>query len=748
VSDATRGRIRGIASRIRALWHPRTLALLSAGALIFSFLSVLYGIVDVAGDPITLLALAAVALVAATLLSRVLRVVFAIGIALFALAIGMSLYVTSLPYDPQVAAILDSNLRLLTGQSLLQIEQAAVWGLSVAPGPVFATWYLALRRWYVGAAAVGGLTLGYFVLTGDAGVTVTLLGVIAATGLVGFGDLAGSDTVSGADAGVDQVRRTLLMELGGIVVVAQTVDVVPSGGGSPFSLGSGGGGGGGSTLEASLINADGQFDVAGDIELSPEVRFTVTSTESRYWRIGSYDRYTGDGWVRTGGVGPYGGRLRGPPGPTREVIQEYRVESSLNVMPAAWRPVEVGSDVADRTRVTEPGGLEPAETFEAGDTYRVRSAVVQASPEDLATAGTDYPEDVRERYTQLPSSTPERVAERTDRLTARAENPYETALAIEQWLENNREYSLDVDKPDGDIADAFLFEMERGYCTYYATTMVTMLRTQGIPARLVVGYTPGQQIDDNRWVARGLDSHAWLEAYFPEIGWIRFDPTPAAPRQDAEQSRLDDARLEGRDDVDTNETLGASETPTVVDTPDPTNSSATNNTTNATTNATAQTRAPFGEQNGAAGDGGDGDGFGLPEIPSREQLALGAVVMAGAVAGLRQTGLDRRLSWWVRFRRGRRAEPAEDIERAFGRLEFLLERRHRERREAETVREYLDAIGADRPARRVAAIRERARYSGTATEEMADEAFELVRELRNDGDRAAGAQNPEIPDSV
>jgi transglutaminase-like putative cysteine protease len=736
VSDATPQ------GRLRLLWQPRTLALLSAGGLVFSFLSVLYGIVDVAGDPATLVALAAAALVAATLLARVLRVGFAIVITLFVLAVGLALYVSSLPYDPQIGAMLDSNLQLLTGQSLLQIEQAAVWALSVAPGPVFATWYLALRRWYVGAAAFGGTMLGYLVLTGDAGVPVTLLGVISSIGLVGFGDLTGTDRGTGtsgeADAGVDQARRTLLMELGGIVVAAQTVTVVPSGGGGPISLGigGGGGGGGGSTLEASLVNADSQLDVGGDIELSPEVRFRVTSTEARYWRIGSYDRYTGDGWIRTGASGSYDGRQTGPPGATREVTQEYRVESSLDVMPAAWRPVAVASDVADRTLVTAAGGLEPSEPFEAGDTYRVQSAVVQASPEELASAGTDYPGELRETYTQLPSSTPERVTERTGRLTARAENPYETALAIEQWLENNREYSLEVDRPDGNVADAFLFDMERGYCTYFATTMVAMLRTQDVPARAVAGYTPGQQVDDE-WIVRGLNSHVWVEVYFPDVGWVRFDPTPATPREDAEQLRLTDARLEGRNDVDTNESAAAAETPTPVDASSATNSSTTNNTTD----ASLQTEARFADQLGSAGGGDTDDGFELPGVPSREQLALGAVVVAGAVAGLRQTGLDRRLSWWVRFRRGRRTDPVSDIERAFGRLEFLLERRHRERREGETVRAYLDAIDADGRARRVATIRERARYSGTATDPMADEAVELVQELRADDGSATDAQN-------
>ncbi|MFB6297368.1 MAG: transglutaminaseTgpA domain-containing protein [Salinirussus sp.] len=702
------------------LRRPRTLALLSTVALVFSYLSVLYWIVDVAGEPVLFAGVVGASLLAATLLARVLPVAAAVAVTAVALAVGLAVYLVSLPYDPQFGAMVESNVELLTGQSLLRIEQAAVWGLSVAPAPVFVTWYLALRRWYAGAALAGGLTLGYFVLTTDAGVTVTLLGVVGAAGTVGFGDLDAGDRSAGA---VEAVAVLLAL----MIVAPAAVSVVPTGAASPVALGGSGGDGGGAgdagTIEASLINADGQFRIAGDIELSPAVRLTVTSPERRYWRIGSYDRYTGEGWIRTGGSEPYRGSLSRPPATARTISQEFRLESELRVMPAAWRPVSVGG-VANRTRVTVPGGLEPTEPLAANASYRVRSALVDDSPEALAAAGTDYPAQLREKYTQLPSSTPDRVTKRTARLTARADNPYETARAIEQWLENNREYSLDVDRPDGNVADAFLFEMERGYCTYYATTMATMLRTQDIPARVVVGYTPGQEVNDDEYVVRGFNSHTWVEVYFPEVGWVRFDPTPAGPRQETERSRLTSARTNGTLEVDTNQSIGGvPETPAGVDTPTPRNDSAGATPTGPDATATdTATRT----------DRGGGGGVELPDLPSREQLALGGVVIAGAVAGLRRTGLDRRLSWWVRLRRGRQADPETDLERAFARVEYLLERRHRPRRDAESVRAYLDAVDADPRARRVAQLRERALYGGTATEAMADEAVELTGELRRE----------------
>jgi len=697
------------------LWSPRALALLGAAGLLTSFLRVLHDVVTVAGDPRAFLALVAAVLLAAGVLSRLVRTAVVVVAALLALAVGMAVYLVSLPNDPAVGALLASNLELLTGRSVLQIEQTRVWVLAVTPAPVFLTAYLALRRSYTWAAAVGGGTLVYFVLTSDAGQTTALLGVISAAALVGFGDL---DRYRGAGGAVQAVTVVLAL----MVIAPLAVPAVPASGADPVSLT---GGGDDRTVEASLLSADSQFEVLGDISLSPEVRFTVTSDAGTYWRVDSYDRYTGDGWVRSGEPAAYRDDIDPPSGETVRLRQEYELEAALDVMPAAWKPVEVGDSVADRTEVSREGGLSPTSTLEPGERYAVTSAVPRASPDRLADAGTDYPAEVRERYTQLPANTPDRVTERTERLTARADNPYETARVIETWLEENREYSLDVDRPDGNVADAFLFEMERGYCTYYATTMATMLRTQGIPARVAVGYTPGEQVDADTWVVRGYDSHAWVEVYFPETGWVRFDPTPADPRQEAERQRLDQARTENETDVDTSL---SEPTPTPTATPDGTDP---DNGTNASTDPAGSTVTVEGNIDLQPGQTGE-DGLELPGPPSREQAVLGAVVLAGAVAGLRRTGLSRRLSWWLRARVGGPdgEDPAAVVEHTFRRLEYRLEREHRPREAGETVRDYLDAVEADPRARRIATLRERVRYDAeAATPEMAAEATRLFDAL-------------------
>jgi len=700
----------------------RTLTLAATAGLLAAVLSVLYGIVEVDGDPSTLFVLAAVTVVAATVLARAVRVVVAVGLAVVVLSVGLAWYVISLPYDPQVVAMIDSNLELLSGQSILEIERSTVWALSVTPTPVFVTWYLSLRGWYSSAAAVGAATLGYFVLTGDAAIAQTLLGVTSTAALLGFGDL---DRRDGPFDGAEAVAVVLAV----MVIAPLAVTVTPAG--SAASTTFGGSGGDGGTVEATLLSSDARVDIAGDIELSSEVRYTVTAAESQYWRVSSFDRYTGEGWVRAGGSEPLGEReLRYPPGQVRFLEQTFQAESPISTMPAAWRPVGVSGEAANRTRVTAIGGLVPGDPLATDESYRVRSAVPVVTAEGLASAGTDDPPQLADKYTQLPASTPDRIARRTEEITAAASNRYETARTVEQWLRTNREYSLEVDKPDGNVADAFLFEMERGYCTYYATTMVVMLRSQGVPARMTVGYTPGEQVDSNQYVLRGYNSHAWVEVYFPERGWVPFDPTPAGPRVEAEQTEFDRARQNGTaplyppdvdrptPDQDTDE--GTDSTPTR---PDPAD---TGNVT--TPEAPDGGTTPVGE----VSDPGSGSGGGLPELPPREHLALGVVVLAGAVAGVRRSGVGERAYRAVWLRRLPRSDPATDVERAFDRLAYLLERRHRPRRSGETVRQYLAAVGADERAWRVALLRERARYGGEITGTEATEAIDLVGQLRRE----------------
>lgn len=162
------------------------------------------------------------------------------------------------------------------------------------------------------------------------------------------------------------------------------------------------------------------------------------------------------------------------------------------------------------------------------DSYRVTGAASTASGEALGDAGVSYPDFIAARYLQLPPTVTTRTTDLATQLSAGSSNPYETARNIETYLRANIAYDESVTAPpiDEDLVDYVLFKRPRGYCEYYASAMAVMLRTQGIPARVVVGYYPGQYDSaQGGFLYRQQNAHAWVEVFFPAYGWIRFEPT-------------------------------------------------------------------------------------------------------------------------------------------------------------------------------------------------------------------------------
>ncbi|WP_231184800.1 transglutaminaseTgpA domain-containing protein [Haladaptatus sp. DYF46] len=718
----------------------RGLAMGSTAVLIGSYLTILYDIANIAGDRGDLLLLAAGAFVGATLLARKLPVwvAFAVGTVLF--VGGMFTYYATIPGGvdviSQAGQIIADNIALLTGLSILEMRKVGAWALGVAPATVFVPWYLVCRRRYVLAAASGGIALAFFVLTGDAGSLVTLAGMLGALGIVAFGTMA---RYGGTVGQID----VLVVALVAMILLSATMSVVPGGRASPILSNTGGGSGGG----GGLVSNSARLSIQGSIELSPKVQYTVTASDSGYWKVASYDRYTGKGWIQTSGSSAYE-RQSPPPGSSYEIRQTFTVKATrADAMPAAWKPIRVLGNQRGNTRISSSGSLSPKRPLTKNQSYSVVSQVPSKIPSTLRNAGTDYPSDVRQRYTHVPESTSERLKGRTAEITNDAENPYDEAVAIEEWLETNKEYSLDVERPNGNVADSFVFDMDEGYCVYYATSMVVMLRTQGIPARFVTGYTSGQRTSEDTWVVRGLNSHAWVEVYFPDTGWVRFDPTPTDERVDAEQSIVETARTTGKTGIDaagsengTWTTTPATTTPTTT-TPTPTTSEETNDTSNGSTNGafperrngnnpgigTSGPTSTTTTTNASAGSGGV-----HIEPPSKSQVLYAGLLLLGLLLIGRRTGLAERAyrSMWVRWQP--RDEPDSDVERAFDRLEYHLSRKHRKRRPGETPREYISSlshVGVDERAKRVGSLYEKTRYAGEVTRDNADEAVSLVNDI-------------------
>jgi transglutaminase-like putative cysteine protease len=188
------------------------------------------------------------------------------------------------------------------------------------------------------------------------------------------------------------------------------------------------------------------------------------------------------------------------------------------------------------TVVTEPsagpifGGIEAAGSLETGQMYDVTAIVSSDVTEaQLASAPTDYEPEVTALYQDTTGIT-DRTREMAAAIAATAPNdPYHAAKALATFLRSDAfVYDTSVTLPQNgsqDMVDYFLHESRRGFCTYYASAMVMMARSLGIPARLTVGYGPGSGVEDGSFLVTQKDLHAWAEIYFPGYGWQIFEST-------------------------------------------------------------------------------------------------------------------------------------------------------------------------------------------------------------------------------
>lgn len=282
-------------------------------------------------------------------------------------------------------------------------------------------------------------------------------------------------------------------------------------------------------------------------ELAPSANPSVPVDAPRYyWRSTVYDKYMGAGWG-TSSAPPQSYKANTPliPGllegyrPLRLDVQLARPEGKLfwsgilyNVdipFRAGWRIPPQSSLFADQTALLQADIFAATTT---ADSYRAEVYIPAVTIDELRNASTEYPEEIRDRYLQLPGELPGRVVQLAKQIAREKPTPYDKAKAIESYLRTNYPYDLEVPAPPGDedVADYFIFELRRGYCDYYATAMVVMARANGLPSRFVSGYASGSYDAPNaRYRVRELDAHSWPEIYFPGIGWIEFEPTASQP---------------------------------------------------------------------------------------------------------------------------------------------------------------------------------------------------------------------------
>lgn len=292
----------------------------------------------------------------------------------------------------------------------------------------------------------------------------------------------------------------------------------------------------------------------GSIKTNPAVVMRVQAAEGDprqleglKWRGVALVLFDGHRWyspfraprvLKPGGdgrVGPYQDPYRDFPGSMKEVRPQatrYRVllePISTSTLFVATVPVELRGRFQFVAQ-DEMGSLSDPRPTWAKLSYEAVSDVAVPPPELLRTRPTNYSSSFAETYLQLPDLDP-RVVELARQITARYANPYDKAAALESYLRTKFGYTLELPAaPEEDPIANFLFVRRQGHCEYFASAMTVMLRTQGIPSRLVNGFLTGEYNEvSGSYIVRASHAHTWVEVYFPTVGWVTFDPTPPDP---------------------------------------------------------------------------------------------------------------------------------------------------------------------------------------------------------------------------
>ena len=332
------------------------------------------------------------------------------------------------------------------------------------------------------------------------------------------------------------------------------------------------------------------LNLGGAISLGDDVVFTVDappSPQRYYWRSRVFERYADGQWSPSADL-----RITDRSAPVEvamnsEVIGGRRQSvrqritvgaSSTRIYYAAPQPQLIdGAGRIDLIYTDKPANtsmnvsvIRPLKLLRRGETYTVNSLISTATATELRRTSADYPEWVSGPNLYVGIRNP-RVLNLALQIVneAGAAHPYDRAKAIEGWLRENIAYneSISAPPPEVDTVEWVLFDAREGYCTYYATSMIVMLRHLGIPARLAAGFSQGTYDSDvGQYVVREREAHTWVEVYFPAYGWIEFEPTAAeAPIQ----REGDDLAQEQEDPLRPEPTASPSPSPTPTSTPTP-----------------------------------------------------------------------------------------------------------------------------------------------------------------------------------
>ena len=271
--------------------------------------------------------------------------------------------------------------------------------------------------------------------------------------------------------------------------------------------------------------------------------FWVAAERPAYWRMVVLDRFDGRLWTasETGDAGkvPIGEahvRFTEHNAPReRTLLQNVEIgQLATPWLPAAADPfsIALGDDQSARHDL-RTGVIElDAETTE-GMTYEIGSEQPWPSTRALNQLIPNNPLG-DPRYTALPPDLPPRIQEIAFDVTSGATTPLDEMLALQTYL---RSFTYDDRAEAGHGVDDmlhFLEDSRRGYCEQFAGTMAVLARTLGYPARVAIGFLPGERQEDGRFRVTTSQVHAWPEVHFGDYGWLPFEPTPGRSNPSAQ----------------------------------------------------------------------------------------------------------------------------------------------------------------------------------------------------------------------
>src|SRR5450755_615626 len=279
----------------------------------------------------------------------------------------------------------------------------------------------------------------------------------------------------------------------------------------------------GSPIRATSDPGAARLDLRLRGALSDDAVFAVPVSAPSYWQGAVFDTFDGTNWTASGASSP-----ATPPEPTRTDTVHVLSAPALDVVFAPGRvvaydgPGRVTVDTDGTSRLT---GADAAPPW----TYEVTSQSAAAPAATLRSASGSDPADLK--WTAVEPGLSLRVGTLARQLTASTVTRYDAVNAINDYLRGHEKYDLNspVPAPGADAVDDFLFVSHTGFCEQFASAAVVLLRSVGIPTRLVTGYSHGDlTAAAGERVMRGVDAHAWIQVWYPSVGWIASDPTATA----------------------------------------------------------------------------------------------------------------------------------------------------------------------------------------------------------------------------